>query len=513
MNPAGAVSETELKLRVPPDALRRLGAHPLLKGHGRPVTKKLYSIYFDTPDLDLWRRDVAFRLRRDGARWVQTAKGGGTVQGGLHQRIELETGVAGPFPDCAAIDSGAFSGLFSSPRLCAQLQPVFITEFSRTSRIVTLKPDVTVEVCIDRGEIKCGDSIETICELELELKSGPPWYLYEFALQLLDSVPLRIENRSKAERGYVLLRGERSAPTKGHAAALTADMPVNDAFKAIMWATLSHLQANERGMLESRDAEYLHQVRVALRRLRSIFSVFADLFPGEQTAPLTAELKWLAGALGPARDWDVFMTETLPPILGEFGGQGGLSAFRRQCARLRQSARRHARNALDSQRYQRLTLMLSAWLVAEPGLKQADDAMLAAFRAPAAEFAGAVLERRYERVRKRGRKLRQLPAAELHRLRIAIKKLRYAVDFFSTLYDGKRVQEMLARLTRLQDILGAMNDAATVAGLMQGLGAKPGNAVVEARGIVLGWSKGRAEMLGHELRAAWKAFRGSGKFW
>jgi len=519
INPARAVtnprtaSETELKLLVPPDAPRRLGAHPLLRSGCRPVTKKLYSIYFDTPDLDLWRQGVALRVRRDGRRWVQAVKGGGGAQGGLHRRIELEAGVGGPLPDCTVIADDAFSGLFSSPRLCAQLKPVFVTEFSRTGRIVMLKPDITVEVCIDRGEIKCGDSIEAICELELELKSGSPWYLYEFALQLLDSVPLRIENRSKAERGYALFRSEQAAPIKARAAALTADMPVNDAFKAIAWATLGHLQANERGMLESRDPEYLHQVRVALRRLRSVFSVFADLFPGEQTVPLTAELKWLAGALGPARDWDVFMTETLPPILGEFGGRDGLSVLRRQCARRRQSAGRRARNALDSQRYQRLTLMLSAWLVAEPWLKQADDAMLAAFRAPAVEFAGAVLDRRFSLVRKRGRKLRQLPAAELHRLRIAIKRLRYAVDFFSTLYDGKRVQEMLARLTRLQDILGAMNDAATVAGLMKGLGAKPGNAIVEARGIVLGWSKGRAEMLGHELRAAWKAFRSSGKLW
>lgn len=321
------------------------------------------------------------------------------------------------------------------------------------------------------------------------------------------------ENRLKAERGFALLRSGLSAPVKAHPAALTADMSVNDAFKAIAWATLGHLQANECGVLGSRDPEYLHQARVALRRLRSVFSVFADLFPGEQTVPLTGELKWLAGELGPARDWDVFMAETLPSIVDGLDDYDGLAAFRRRCARLRQSARRRARIALGSQRYQRLTLMLSAWLAAEPWLQQVDDAMLTAFRVPVTEFASAVLERRFTLARKRGRKLRQLPAAGLHRLRIAIKKLRYAVDFFSMLYDEKRVHRMLARLACLQDILGVMNDAATAAGLMQGLGAQPGVAVVEARGIVLGWSKSRAKMLEHELYAAWKAFRGSGKFW
>lgn len=506
-------SETELKLLVPPGASRRLGAHPLLKGAGRPVTKKLYSVYLDTPDLDLCRRGVAFRLRKDGARWVQTVKGGGEVKSGLHRRVELETGVAGPGPDCTVIDSEAFSGLFSSPRLCAQLQPVFSTQFSRTSRIVSLTPDVTVEVCIDRGVIKCGDSIAPICELELELKSGAPWHLYELALQLLDSVPLRIENRSKAERGYALLRGESPAPVKAQAVALDTGMSVNDAFKAIVWASLNHLQANEHGMLDSRDPEYLHQVRVALRRMRSAFSTFSGALPQEEAALFVAEIKWLARALGPARDWDVFMTETLPPILRECGSHDGLAALKKQGARARTAGRRRALSAVDSPRYQRLNLMLSGWLIAEFHLRPADEALLAASRAPAPAFAGAALEQRFARARKRGRKLRQLSAADLHLLRIAVKKLRYVADSFATLYDEKCIARMLARLARLQNILGAMNDAATVAGLMKRLGAKSGKDMIEARGIVLGWTQGRAEALKYELYSVWKAFRDCGKCW
>lgn len=506
-------SEIELKLLVPPGASRRLGAHPLLKGAGRPITKKLYSVYLDTPDLDLCRQGVAFRLRKDGARWVQTVKGGGEVKSGLHRRFELETEVAGPFPDFTVIDSDAFSGLFSSPRLRAQLQPVFITQFSRSSRIVTLVPDVAVEVCIDRGVIKCGDSTAPICELELELKSGAPWHLYELALQLLDSVSLRIENRSKAERGYALLRGEPSAPVKAHAAALDAGMSVNDAFKAIVWASLHHLQANEHGMLDSRDPEYLHQMRVALRRMRSAFSTFSDALPQEKAALFVAELKWLARALGPARDWDVFMTETLPPILREFGSLDELAALKKQGALARMAGRRRAQSAIASSRYQRLNLMLPGWLVAESRFNPAGEAMLAVSRAPAPAFAGVALEQRLARARKRGRKLRQLSAAELHLLRIAVKKLRYVVDSFVMLYDEKCIARMLARLARLQNILGAMNDAATVAGLMKSLGAKSGKDTIEARSIVLGWTQGRAEALKYELYSAWKAFRDCGKCW
>ncbi|MDP2239148.1 MAG: CHAD domain-containing protein [Burkholderiales bacterium] len=506
-------SETELKLLVPPGASRRLGAHPLLKGAGRPTTKKLYSVYLDTPDLDLCRQGVAFRLRKDGVRWVQAVKGGGEVKSGLHRRVELEAEVAGPAPDCSVIDSEAFSGLFSSPRLCAQLRPVFSTQFSRTSRIVSLTPDVTVEVCIDRGMIKCGDSIEPICELELELKSGAPRHLYELALQLLDSVPLRIENRSKAERGYALLRGESPAPVKAQAVALDTGMSVNDAFKAIVWASLNHLQANEHGMLDGRDPEYLHQMRVALRRMRSAFSTFSGALPQEEAALFVAEIKWLARALGPARDWDVFMTETLPPILRDFGGQAGLAELSKQGARARTAARRRAQNAIASVRYQRLNLMLPAWLVAEFRFNPGDEAGPDALRVPAPSFAGAALERSFARARKRGRKLRQLSAAELHLLRIAVKKLRYVADSFATLYDEKCIARMLARLARLQNILGAMNDAATVAGLMKRLGAKSGKDMSEARGIVLGWTKGRAEALKYEFYSAWKAFRDCEKCW
>lgn len=511
MNP---VTETELKLWVPPEAARQIRAHPLLKSRVRPVVRKLYSIYFDTPGLDLWQHGVALRVRRSGGRWLQTVKGGGTVQAGLHERVEIETEVAGPYPDCARIAEGALTRIFASRELCAQLKPVFVTKFSRSSRLIELNPGVAVEASMDRGEIKCGDVAEPVCEIELELKSGSGWQLYEFALKLLETIPLRVENRSKAERGYALLRGERPAPAKASTAALAADMTVSDAFKTIAWTTLNHLQANEHGMLERRDPEYLHQMRVALRRLRSAFSVFAALLPETTTEPLVAEFRWLAGALSPARDWDVFVSETLPPIREAFAQHAALAQFARECARLRRGANRRARRAVGSARYERLVLDFAAWLAAEKWVSEATETPLATPGSSAREFGAAVLERRYARVRKRGRKLRQLSAAELHRLRIAVKKLRYAMDFLVPLFAAKRARDMISHLARLQNILGAMNDAAAVERLVRdAFGAGAGRAMSEARGIVLGWSHGRALTLRRELRGAWKAFRAAEKFW
>ena len=305
-----------------------------------------------------------------------------------------------------------------------------------------------------------------------------------------------------------------SGAMKASPAALNRAMSVSEAFKAVMRANLAHLQANEPGMLEGRDPEYLHQMRVALRRLRSAIGVFTTVLPEESTFQLRAELKWLAGSLGPARDWDVFLGETLPPIAAEFGPHRGLERFAARCRTLRGGAAARARGAARSGRYQQLMSTLEGWLLAEDWLTHADHPSRMAMSAPVGGFASAVLQQRYERVRSKGRGLGRLDAGELHRLRIAIKKFRYATDFFAGLYDERAARSALARLARLQDILGAMNDAATVAKLLaQGFGGASGRASLEAKGLLLGWSGGRAATLRRELKGAWEVFRSADRFW
>ena len=510
---ASLATETELKLRISPAALRLLGAHRLLKGRAAPILKKLHTVYFDTPECDLRRQGVTLRVRRDGRRWVQAVKDSATVRGGLHRRMEIETAISGPFPDCSGVTDARLAELFASPELRAALAPVFVTEFNRRTRLVDFE-DAVVEASLDRGEIRCGNRIAPLSELELELKSGPSWRLFELALALVEDVPLQPECRSKAERGYALARQEQPAPVKATTATLSADMTVSAAFEAIVWESLRHLQSNEQGVLANGDPEYLHQMRVALRRLRSAMSVFSAVLPQEATAALGAELRWLAGALGPARDWDVFMIETLAPIRGQFADHTALSEFARECARLRRAAVRKAQRAIGSRRYQRLVLKLAAWAAAHGWLAQSDAASRATLMKPATEIARELLAARYERVRRRGRRLKRRSPAELHRLRIAVKKLRYAAGFFSALFDAERTRGMLSRLSRLQTILGTLNDAATVENLVRfSGGTRAEQALSGARDIVVGWSRGRALTLRRELRPAWKAFCAAEKFW
>jgi len=159
-------------------------------------------------------------------------------------------------------------------------------------------------------------------------------------------------------------------------------------------------------------------------------------------------------------------------------------------------------------------LWIAAWLTQEGGLARIEPPARTALQTPVADFAAMVLESRYGQVQKKGRKLGGLSVIELHRLRIAIKKFRYAADFLAGLYEAKAARAALKRLSRLQDILGAMNDAATVAKLItRGFSRVPGQRGLEARGILLGWSRGRAATLKRELKSAWKEFRSAEKFW
>lgn len=512
--PHHPAKEIELKLRVAPDAVRRLAAHPLLKGEGRPVTERLRSIYYDTPALDLLRQGIALRVRRVGGGWVQTVKGGGAARGGLHERAESETRVAGPEPELNRIEDKALARALNPPRIRDELRPLFVTEFRRNRRMLALRGGTSVEASIDQGVIRSGGLVNRLTELELELKRGSSSELYELALKLQRDVPLALENRSKAERGYALRDPEALRPVKSRAAALDRGMTVGDAFKAVMWASLAHLDVNEGGMLAGENPEFLHQMRVAVRRLRSALGVFSPPVTESETEPFARELKWLASCLGPARDWDVFTTETLPPIEGEFGAHGELRAFSVRCADLRRRANAKARRAVRSARYQRLILRLAAWIALDPGRVSPQEGSGDGLQKPVTELAAAVLERRFQQARRRGRRLAERSPAELHRLRIAIKKFRYATDFFAALYEGKAARDTLKRLGDLQDILGDMNDAATVAGLIkEGFAGARGKRVLEARGILLGWSRGRAVTLRRELKRAWKAFRAAERFW
>jgi triphosphatase len=509
-------AEIELKLAIAASDVPKLARVPVLKSasRGRAITSRLHSIYYDTPELTLREQGVALRLRRIGTRWLQTLKSAGRVEGGLHQREELETPVPAQILNYPALTQSGAAAVFADPELPLRLQPVFATDFKRTSWHLEPTAGTKIEFCLDRGAILAGTAQVPISEVELELKSGTPEHLLKFALRLLETVPLRLEPASKAERGYALVSGLMAAPVKATTPALQDAMTVTAAFRTVVFCCIAHLQANERGLLETDDLEYLHQARVALRRLRSALSVFNRAFPRALFEELVVELRWLGGCLGPARDWDVFATETLPSVCAAFPSEPGLHWLTERTAELRSAADSSAREAVASARYTVLLLRLTGLFLREAWEEVVDDAAAALRALSLAEFAGGVLERRHKKVLKRGHSLGELDPAGLHALRIEIKKLRYAADFFAGLYNKGEVREYLTDLADLQELLGGLNDAVTVERLLEPLRESDGvGRWLEAPGLIRGWaacgSRARLDQLG-EL---WQHFRDCKTFW
>lgn len=496
-----SVAEIELKLRIPPARLRDVLKLPLLSSQ-KITTRKLVATYFDTPALDLSRRHIALRVRREGRRWVQAIKGAGTTLSGVHERLEIENVLKDSQPDLSVLPRSPFTKILRTRKVTTALVPVLQTDIRRSLRLLEPAPGVLIEVAIDQGVIRSGRRRSAVCEIELELKSGPVTALFNFAQQIMQAVPLAPEYRSKAERGYALFRGQTAPPVKAAPVLLSRGMTANQVFCAIAAAALAQVQANEYGVLAEKDPEYLHQMRVGMRRLRSAFSLFRDWLGDTAVLQLEA-LRTMGSSLGPARDWDVLMTETLPLMRPALTAHGAAEPFEALCQSHHRAARKKLKLSIKSNSYNNSMLMLGAWL-AERG----SDSSSAAWRQPARVCAMQILKTRYARVLKRGRGLEHHAAAELHRLRIAIKQLRYAVEFFSALFPGRSMTTLRDRLAKLQDILGRINDAAVVGPLVGAAAATTDDReVIVAAGMVIGWCEARAAAERAELRSAWRRIR------
>ena len=300
-----------------------------------------------------------------------------------------------------------------------------------------------LELAIDHGEISSGRKSEPIAEFELELKKGLASDLFRIARRLQHRTEAELELRSKAERGYQLANGNNQVAHHTEPIELTKKMTAREAFNVIAYSSLRHLSGNAEGV-RGLDAEFVHQMRVGLRRLRVAISLFGNILPGPSTAKIKDELKWLTSELGPAREMDVFLKEQIKPLNRAIAPRRGVRAIEREFAAKRQKAFQKARDALETPRYRRLLSDVLEWLETRKSrdMKEAET--------PINTFVGELMQRRVHKAQKEGRRLVDLPARERHRLRIKIKKVRYAVDYFKSLYPPKAHDELEKLSVRLK---------------------------------------------------------------
>jgi inorganic triphosphatase YgiF len=499
--------EIELKLALPKAAAGLLKRHPLL-ATAAPTRQRLRSIYFDTPELALREKKCALRLRRAGRVWLQTFKHGMPAKGGLHDRIEHEFQVRGPALDLAPLVDTPGASLLSRKRIAGRLIPVFETVFVRTAWRVVDEDGNVIEVALDQGDVWSAGRRTPLSEVELELLSGDPAALFRIAASLQETVPLLPDDVSKAERGYRLYRDEELAPpAKTVPVALAASMTPRAAMRAVIGGCLAQLQANADGARIGADPEYVHQMRVALRRLRAVLGLFAPKVAGEESphAGLRAALRELAAELGTARDWDVFVEETLAPLCAAFPDHEGAARLLGRARTQREAAAQKVRATLESPAYARLLLRLSAETALE---KEDQEAASDAPRDQLRVLARAVLGKRYRRVARDGAHLAAADDQARHRLRIAAKKLRYAAEFFAALFDADAVFHYTRTLSNVQDLLGRMNDIVTARGLLGGLDPDgPSRLLAEA------WLAAKADDALRAMPQAFARVDAAGKFW
>jgi inorganic triphosphatase YgiF len=509
--------ETELKLLLAPEHTKAFIRHPLLKRHAlaAPRIKDQTGTYFDTPELLLRRHEAGLRVRRTGNEYIQTLKAGGGVSGGLHQRNEWESLVAGEQPDLpvlrelAASDEAWAKTVFSDAT-AARLTPIFSTRIQRMVWDLKLDDGTEVECVLDQGLVEHGALQVEVCEIELELKSGQATSLFDFALQLLQDLPLRIGIQSKAQRGYALFhqarRGDAAASSSASRAKpllLTRKMPLEQAFLAVVNNCLEQIQANDIADQDSGDIERLHQMRVGLRRLRSAFTLFHEVIA--LPAALSAQFDWAGEAIGVARDWDVLATQTLSALPAAEIDSIDLERVRK--AALIEAGKEHAQavQAVASPRYTALVLQFSRWLLQAGWREGLDEHGLQALTQPLSRFAHQMLRRDEKRLNKRGEHLEDSDRAR-HRTRIAAKKMRYDIEFFLALYGEKSSRPYLKALSRLQDQLGLQNDLVVADALLQQLQHKHARlapSIGYARGYLAGQMRD-----GHErTRRLWKKWK------
>jgi triphosphatase len=420
------------------------------------ISQRLVSTYFDTPQGGLREAGIVLRVRAQQDRFVQTVKIAERDEANLFARGEWEDVVAENRPDPAAPESGSRI----PAELVGALSQVFVSDVERMAIEIEPRPGTRVEAAVDRGWIRTADSVrsEPIGEIELELKEGDPAALYDLALELLETAPLRIDLCSKAERGYRLVEGAAEPPAAAapEPLALAPEMTLEDALQHLGRGCLAHLLRSEPAALAG-TIEGVHQMRVATRRLRSMLSALKEMLPAAERRWVSDEIKALTAGLSAARNLDVFATELLPPAREEAADQPGWDVLSGAVDRARAEAHRRVREEIRSPRHTAGLLRLLRWFEGRgwraPG-GEPDPALQQAIGALAPEL----LDRRREQVCHRSRHLRRLPAHQRHRLRIGVKKLRYTIELLGSIYNEPDLHPFVKRLKRVQDQLGYAND-------------------------------------------------------
>ena len=508
-------SEVEAKLLVPRErdlraiaALKRLGTHPLRARD----SARLHSLYVDTVDLTLARQGVALRLRQDRNRWEATAKWAGRVDETLHERPELTVDLSAPPALPFVLPEGPLHTHLAALVAGRPLLPILITDIHRRRVDVLAAGEADgdeslAELALDRVRLRSPQNPTADAayyEVEIEQLRGQRQQVAELARQLQRQFKLAPSPDSKFARGLKLLYG--GAGLVAAEPHVLAGDTVEQAARSVVGRHLRRLREHDPGTRIGEDPEALHDMRVAVRRLRAAVRIFAAGFPVRAEHGLRGELRWLGRLLGGVRDLDVQLEH-----LAAFAAQAppnvraGLLGFDDYLVAERSRRRAPMLAGLDSPRYFRLLVRLEEFAAG-----RARRGKRSVAQTPVAVIGRRAIKKALRDLLKRGDKIGAAPTPEdLHVLRIRAKRLRYLFEFLIDVV-GKEGGRFVKRLTRLQDLLGTYHDAVVAGDYVRLYAERPGvelDAEQWRALMALAVSQSRlAEDMRGRFRQAWERF-------
>jgi triphosphatase len=404
----------------------------------------------------------------------------------------------------APLDEGDEDGAAAAG--VAGLVPVAAFSFRRSALALSTETG-PVEAELLAGTLRAVAAERPAARLRL---AGGRDAVLELSARLAADLPLLPPRAALAEEGRALARdGEGAPPRPRHRGApdLAGAATVEDALLRAVGHLLDVMLHQAPACRLDAGPEGVHQLRVALRRLRSVLKAFRGAARGPALDGLDEGLKALARRLGPARDWDVFLAGLAAEAAAAQGEDRRLSGLKRAAEAKRDAAYHALRRELDGPNFRRLALDGIALLLRRPWRAEADTAVL---DAPLAEFAAPLLEKRWRKLREGGDGIAGHSFEELHEVRLEAKRLRYVAELFAPIWGGKAARRFLKRLSALQEALGTVNDAAVARGL---LAALDGGAPAWAAGAVEGFAAARVGPARHDALSRWDDVAAAKAFW
>ena len=497
------VYETEKKYEAPPGTtVPQLDALPSVAGTAGPQEQLLEAEYYDTDDMRLIRDGVTLRRRRGGSDpgWHLKLPVGGSTR----QEIQLPLGRGRQVPArLAGLVRGYTRGEALRPvaRISTRRQVVTLIDNAGASLAEIAADDVSAQTL---GE---ETMISQWAEVEVELTGGGPRLLKAADAQLRRDGLLPSARAAKLERALGWSApGDSEPAANGQGGQHHAVRPASagDVVLAYLREHAARLKSLDP-LVRADEPDAVHQMRVTTRRLRSTLQSFGEIIPRSGTEGMLAELKWLGGVLGEARDAEVLASRlehnlrTIPPelVLGPAEAR-----VQRHFAPIQAAARKNVLAALDSARYFALRDALDE-LLADPPLSAEADR-------PAGRVLPATARRTYRRTRRRIRQAGHTPPgggqeAAYHEARKAAKRARYAGEAVSPAL-GQDARRFTKQMKKIQSVLGDHQDAVVARGVDRelGIGAHLAGENAFTFGLLYEREDQRAARLRAEARRTWK---------